>query len=309
MTRPFIVIGDKTSHNGTVVAGAGTVTTHGKQIARVGDQVTCPQCGDNYIASGDATLIIAGQPVARHGDKTACGATLIAGQSVTVLDEGGSGGAGIAAAISRTYPTDPRLAEAASANPHDLLTPANQAGSATPAAQQTSQQPSPPAHMQASDQAINLLKSVETLRLRPYDDATGRETSSWVPGATIGYGHLISRREWSSYQNGITAAQADGLFRADLQRIVDKVNNDLTPAVSQNQFDALVMLCYNIGPSAFASSSVLQLVNNPDAHTRYSSLDDAWRAFNRSQGMVNNGLNNRRNAELNVYNNSIYQRW
>lgn len=83
MPKPFIVLGDSTSHGGKVVSACPTATTHGKPIARLGDQVSCPKCGPNTIASGDSTHIIMGKPVARHGDKTACGATLIAGQSVT----------------------------------------------------------------------------------------------------------------------------------------------------------------------------------------------------------------------------------
>lgn len=142
MTRPFIVIGDKTSHNGTVVAGAGTVTTHGKQIARVGDQVTCPQCGDNYIASGDATLIIAGQPVARHGDKTACGATLIAGQSVTVLDEGGSGGAGMSGAGPTSSTSSAKQRHAATTTVHGDT--GKEAASADAFASSASRQPVEP---------------------------------------------------------------------------------------------------------------------------------------------------------------------
>lgn len=89
MTKPFIVIGDTTSHGGTVLAGSTVSTTHGKQIARVGDKVSCPKCGSTVIANGDSTMIVDGQPVARHGDKTACGATLIAGQTVTTVGSGG----------------------------------------------------------------------------------------------------------------------------------------------------------------------------------------------------------------------------
>lgn len=83
MTQPFIVIGDKTSHGGIVVGGAPTASTLNKQIARVGDKVTCPKCGENTIATGDNTMIVMGQPVARQGDKTVCGATLISTQSVS----------------------------------------------------------------------------------------------------------------------------------------------------------------------------------------------------------------------------------
>lgn len=85
MTRPFIVIGDKTSHGGTVVGGAATTDTNGIRIARVGDKVTCPRKGHGttVIASGDPTVVIDGAAAARHGDVTACGATLISGQVVT----------------------------------------------------------------------------------------------------------------------------------------------------------------------------------------------------------------------------------
>ncbi len=83
MTKPLIVIGDATSHGGTVVGGSSSSDSQGKQIARVGDKVTCPRKGHGgttVIATGDPTVIIDGNPAARHGDLTACGATLIASQ-------------------------------------------------------------------------------------------------------------------------------------------------------------------------------------------------------------------------------------
>lgn len=86
MSKPFIVVGDKTDHGGTVVQGSAMTDAAGKQIARVGDKVTCPQKGHGgttVIVSGDPTCIIDGQAAARHGDKTACGATLLSSQAVT----------------------------------------------------------------------------------------------------------------------------------------------------------------------------------------------------------------------------------
>jgi len=86
MTRPFILLGDKTSHGGVVISASQTSDCDGKGIARVGDQVTCPKKGHGrvtVIATGDSTAIVDGKPAARHGDKTACGATLIASQSLT----------------------------------------------------------------------------------------------------------------------------------------------------------------------------------------------------------------------------------
>ena len=84
MAGALIRLGDKTSHNGVVLEASQLSDSGGIGIARVGDKVSCPKCGDNAIASGDATMIVDGKPVARHGDKTACGATLIAGQQMSV---------------------------------------------------------------------------------------------------------------------------------------------------------------------------------------------------------------------------------
>jgi uncharacterized Zn-binding protein involved in type VI secretion len=90
--RPFIVVGDSTDHGGVVIEGSGFTDTHGKKIARVGDQVTCPKRshGTTVIVTGDPTMIIDGKPAARHGDKCACGATLISSQFVSTVSDGGS---------------------------------------------------------------------------------------------------------------------------------------------------------------------------------------------------------------------------
>lgn len=93
--RPFIVLGDQTDHGGIVIEASVMTDTHGKGIARVGDQVTCPKRahGTTVIVSGDPTMIIDGKAAARHGDKCACGATLISSQFVSVVSDGGSSSA------------------------------------------------------------------------------------------------------------------------------------------------------------------------------------------------------------------------
>ena len=42
--RRVIVIGDKTTHGGTVLQGSQTMTAGGKSVARQGDLVSCPKC-------------------------------------------------------------------------------------------------------------------------------------------------------------------------------------------------------------------------------------------------------------------------
>jgi uncharacterized Zn-binding protein involved in type VI secretion len=113
LSKPFIVLGDRTDHGGTVVSASPTSTTHGKQIARLGDQVTCPRCrGSHVIAEGDASMPIDGQPAAYEGCKTTCGAKLIASQFVSTTQPSGGGGSG--AASSGACATGSAVAEAAS---------------------------------------------------------------------------------------------------------------------------------------------------------------------------------------------------
>ena len=84
MPGPLIRLGDKTSHNGTVLEASQHSDSGGKGIARMGDKVSCPRHGNGTISSGDTTMIVDGKAAARHGDKTSCGATLIAGQQNSI---------------------------------------------------------------------------------------------------------------------------------------------------------------------------------------------------------------------------------
>jgi len=158
-------------------------------------------------------------------------------------------------------------------------------------------------------EGIGLLKSIERLATMPYDDQTGKDITAWVAGATIGYGHLISSVEWPKYKDGISQDQALDLFNIDLGPYVNTVKTKVIASITQNEFDALVIFTFNIGQKAFIHSSVLKMVNNPDAITDYANLEAAWKAWNKSQGIVNRGLTNRREAEWNIYSKGIYQKW
>jgi GH24 family phage-related lysozyme (muramidase) len=163
--------------------------------------------------------------------------------------------------------------------------------------------------IQMSNRGINFLKSIEICKLKPYSDQTGKKIVSWCQGATIGYGHLVLRGEWIKYKSGITIKQAEALFIQDLLPYIKMVASNVKPHISQNQFDALVILAFNIGINYFNTSSVLKLINNPSTKTPYSSLEIAWMAWNKSQGKLNRGLSNRRKSEWDIYSKNIYQRW
>lgn len=89
MSRALIVMGDKTTHGGTVIGADLTFYIHGKSVARVGDMTVCPKCKGVFpIQSGPSDLVDGqGRGYARHLDPTACGARLISSQATSTWSD------------------------------------------------------------------------------------------------------------------------------------------------------------------------------------------------------------------------------
>ena len=156
--------------------------------------------------------------------------------------------------------------------------------------------------MKLSEKGIKLLSKWEGCKLRPYDDQTGLRLNNWNPNATIGIGHLIHEPEWEKYRDGISQAYAEKLLAVDVEPKESTVKKSLTAYVNQNQFNALVILCFNIGSTGFNNSSVRRIINDPVNHsTGYNDLESAWKAWNKSNGKIMQGLVNRRIKEWNLY--------
>lgn len=168
--------------------------------------------------------------------------------------------------------------------------------------------------MKLSQQGIDLLKWVEQLRLKPYDDQTGLPIKDWIRGATIGYGHLIPSPDWSLYKDGIDEKEADFLFSDDLLVREEIVNKTMKVSLEQHQFDALLILLYNLPTNLFIGSSAVRMINRPDIPTKFTTLENAWKVWNKSTNnkgelYVNPGLVNRRAAEWKLYSTCTYARW
>lgn len=141
------------------------------------------------------------------------------------------------------------------------------------------------------DQAgINLIKGFEGFETRAYQDSVG----IW----TIGHGTI-------KYPNGkavakgdtCTAAQAVEYMVNDLKGFEAKVNEVVKVPLTQNQYNALVSLTYNIGQTAFANSTLARKLNAKD----YAGAADQFLVWNKAGGRVIQGLVNRRTAERNVF--------
>ena len=94
-----------------------------------------------------------------------------------------------------------------------------------------------------------------------------------------------------------TMDQATQWLQQDLQWAEEAVCNSVLPNLTQNQFDACVSLCFNIGTAGFANSSVTRDLN---AHNT-SAAADAFLMWDKQRGSVLHGLLNRREDERQLF--------
>lgn len=132
---------------------------------------------------------------------------------------------------------------------------------------------------------LALIKSFEGCRLTAYRCPAG----VW----TIGYGSTGAHvREGMT----ISPERAEALLRGDLARFEAAVAKAV-PAATQNQFDAMVSLAFNIGVAAFAKSTVARKAKAGD----HAGAAAAFSLWNKAGGKVLPGLTRRRAAEAELY--------
>lgn len=118
--------------------------------------------------------------------------------------------------------------------------------------------------MRISPRGLDLIRRHEGCRLQAYRCPAGI--------LTIGIGHTGPE---------VTAAmeideeEALALLASDVGAAEDAVMDHVQVRLNQNEFDALVSFTFNVGPGAFAKSTLLRLLN---AEERYAaSLQfDRW---------------------------------
>lgn len=94
--RAIVRKGDKTSHGGVVIEGHPTASLFGQPIALVGHQVSCPKCKGTFpiLPDDGRNHQFMGQDTAVEGMRAACGAVLIASQTMAKLSAGAGQGSG-----------------------------------------------------------------------------------------------------------------------------------------------------------------------------------------------------------------------
>ncbi len=158
--------------------------------------------------------------------------------------------------------------------------------------------------MQTSENGLELLKQWEGFKLKVYKDSAGL--------ATIGVGHLITKPELSSgkivingvavqYAGGLTEQQVLDLLGQDVKPAEQSVNNGVKVPLNQNQFDALVSFTFNVGGGAFTGSTLLKVLNQ----NQYTEVPNQLLRWTKAGGKVVQGLLNRRQNEIKLWNGQI----
>lgn len=112
--------------------------------------------------------------------------------------------------------------------------------------------------MDISPAGLAALAGREGIRTLAYRDSRGIWTIGVGHTAAAGLPHPCAGME-------LTHQQVLDLFKLDLRQYVDEVNRVLKAKCDQNQFDAMVSLCFNIGVNGFAGSSVVRDLSRGDA--------------------------------------------
>ena len=146
--------------------------------------------------------------------------------------------------------------------------------------------------MKISNNGINLIKHFEGLSLKPYLDVVN------IP--TIGWGNTFYEDGTKVTLNDkpISEIEATELLSYVAQKVFgDKILQLVKVPLNQNQFDALVSFCYNIGMGNFSKSTLLKKINQGDF--KGASLE--FEKWNKSGGVVLAGLVKRRLKEKDLF--------
>ena len=144
--------------------------------------------------------------------------------------------------------------------------------------------------MVLSNNGYELIKTFEGIKNDAYLDSVS------IPTIGIGFTTIHS----GPVKMGMTMTDDDikKEFIRQVSGRVEALNNLLTTKVSQNQFDSLISLIWNIGITAFSKSTLLKLVNiNPND----PNISAAFQSWCKAGGRTIPGLLTRRQAEVKNY--------
>lgn len=139
--------------------------------------------------------------------------------------------------------------------------------------------------MKVTNKAISILTKYESFQPRAYRCPAGK--------VTIGYGHTKGVKMGQV----ITEAKAVQLLREDIAEVEDYITRR-HPNLTQNQFDALTCLVFNIGIGHYSRYYISALIEN---NAPAESITRAWLNICYAGGKRLKGLERRRAEELELF--------
>lgn len=118
-----------------------------------------------------------------------------------------------------------------------------------------------------------------------------------VTKLSIGYGHNFVFGDGFTSKSVITMQQGHDLLLKDLKSREAAVRNSVRVPITQNMFDALVSLAYNIGEGKLAKSTLIDRLNAGD----YQGARDQFHVWNKVGTTVHPVLVGRRAREANLF--------
>ena len=116
-------------------------------------------------------------------------------------------------------------------------------------------------------------------------------------GYTIGFGFFIPYTDGNKWNKGVTWEEAEKLMQQKMPAYEAQVKQYVNVHLTQNEFDALTMLAYNLGGFSKATSIINDINNQAD----FEQIEADWKRFVHSKAPgVTKGLMNRRKDEIDV---------
>jgi lysozyme len=143
--------------------------------------------------------------------------------------------------------------------------------------------------MKVQQSTIDLIKSFEGFKSKPYSDGTNHYA--------IGYGTSIEKHVFDTWdgKSKITQIQAEQYLSSDLENNILPYLNRLFPVqLHQNKIDALCSLVYNVGH--IGGLLVKAILNN-----NIPLISAQWLMYVHSNGITIPGLLKRRKRELELF--------
>ena len=144
--------------------------------------------------------------------------------------------------------------------------------------------------MEASEQAKKLIINTRPLYME--------KVKLWNGDDYLGYCHRISVSDQLRKIDKLSKKESISLLEKDIKKISSQLNKHLVTNVTQNQFDALVSLVYDIGIKVLVTDELFILLNK----NKITEVASQFRKFNKYMKKPIYQLIKNRKEEIKLFN-------